>query len=340
MDTINPSPEITKVAGAPLKGSRRARWSAGFETALNPTGLKNGSKSPNGLAVIDADQELWDKINRDKLTGLLDRGGLDLMAEALRLELIEKAENAATARQAEDLNTIIEFISGSNSSLGDELLSITNTHPDLVKILVEICMNEPDVVTKLDDLRNYELGLAGALKEMEAAAAEGREKIPTERVAVVYIDLNKFSNINNTLGHEVGDEVLAGFATALRGSLREQDLVARKGGDEFVVVLPLGHYFMDVTPDDIRTMLENKLKERIGESVKSGKVNMNRASAAIGVCIGDAYDLENLDEITDKADKEMYLHKMFIERSNEKRAAIRFLESMVSTSAQTRRSND
>ncbi|MCU7940770.1 MAG: GGDEF domain-containing protein [gamma proteobacterium symbiont of Bathyaustriella thionipta] len=56
-------------------------------------------------------------------------------------------------------------------------------------------------------------------------------------MALLYIDLDKFKPINDTLGHAVGDEVLKTIAKRLRKSIRAVDSVARIGGDEFIILM-------------------------------------------------------------------------------------------------------
>ena len=83
----------------------------------------------------------------------------------------------------------------------------------------------------LTALPNRAKVLAQLQELLPAAAREGQE------VAVMFIDLDGFKSINDTLGHEAGDEFLCRVAAALSASVRARDTVARFGGDEFVVVL-------------------------------------------------------------------------------------------------------
>ena len=71
------------------------------------------------------------------------------------------------------------------------------------------------------------------MHELEEALKEPRDSM----LAVMFIDLDGFKSINDTLGHEAGDTFLRAVATSLRSSVRERDTVSRFGGDEFVVVV-------------------------------------------------------------------------------------------------------
>ena len=85
-----------------------------------------------------------------------------------------------------------------------------------------------DALTSLPNRTLFDDRLAGALKH---SARQG------DMVAVLFLDLDRFKIINDTLGHSIGDALLIALSRRLRASVREEDTVARMGGDEFIFVL-------------------------------------------------------------------------------------------------------
>jgi diguanylate cyclase (GGDEF)-like protein/PAS domain S-box-containing protein len=124
----------------------------------------------------------------------------------------------------------------------------------------------------------------------------------SERMAaVVFFDLDRFKNINDTLGHDVGDNLLIQAARRGQGALRDTDTLCRLGGDEFVVVLPeIEHlqYAMHVT---------RKLLSALGQPyVLAGHTLTVTASAGIALWPDDG---QTVSELLRKADAAMYRAK-------------------------------
>jgi two-component system cell cycle response regulator len=86
-----------------------------------------------------------------------------------------------------------------------------------------------DWLTGLHNRRYFEATLAN---HIEVASRYGRD------LSLVLFDLDRFKQINDTHGHDAGDDVLRQFATLLKASARKADIVCRYGGDEFAVILP------------------------------------------------------------------------------------------------------
>ncbi len=100
----------------------------------------------------------------------------------------------------------------------------------------------------------------------------------SRQLAVLFVDLDRFKIINDTLGHEAGDLLLQEVGRRLKASLRESDGVARLGGDEFVVLLP------DLPDVGYVEVVANKIRAAAGESFVALGQEF-RVTASIGVSI-------------------------------------------------------
>jgi diguanylate cyclase (GGDEF)-like protein len=117
-------------------------------------------------------------------------------------------------------------------------------------------------------------------------------------VAVMLIDLDRFKEVNDSFGHGAGDDVLKMFATRVNSAIRGEDMVARIGGDEFVV-LQVGM----AQPDGVRS-LADRLMEVLSEPYQVGDVQVV-CGASIGAAIAPA-DAEEWDPLLSCADAALY----------------------------------
>jgi diguanylate cyclase (GGDEF)-like protein len=134
--------------------------------------------------------------------------------------------------------------------------------------------------------------------EKELARASRNE----EKIGLLFLDLDGFKAVNDTQGHEAGDEVLKGVATTLKNTLRKTDFVARLAGDEFVVIL---------TTISGRDGLK-VVAEKIIDSINDLTVEYNSANLKVGCSIGGAvYPNDGADsrDLTKHADYCMYVSK-------------------------------
>ncbi len=134
---------------------------------------------------------------------------------------------------------------------------------------------------------------------LNQALAEARRR--GWSVAVMFLDLDRFKIVNDTLGHSIGDEMLREVATRLSRSVRESDMVARIGGDEFVVLLP------DVAGAAVAATVAGKVLAAFANPILVDGVELH-TSPSIGISIfpddgGDG------DTILKNADTAMYCAK-------------------------------
>ncbi|MDD2874335.1 MAG: diguanylate cyclase [Azoarcus sp.] len=154
---------------------------------------------------------------------------------------------------------------------------------------------------KLTGLANREAFMQKLEKRVELARTDRR----SARLGVLFIDLNRFKQINDLYGHDAGDLALQEIAERLRTNVRGGDLVARYAGDEFVILLDqvasreaVGH---------IRRQMEEVLRQPL-----SCVETENTTEIGVGGAIGEALypeDGEDAQSLLKSADRAMYVHK-------------------------------
>ncbi|MDQ4080911.1 MAG: EAL domain-containing protein [Gemmatimonadota bacterium] len=138
------------------------------------------------------------------------------------------------------------------------------------------------------------------LESLERAVARVQRR-PDKTIALLFLDLDRFKQVNDSLGHLAGDRVLSTIARRLAGCVRPGDVLARLGGDEFAVLLDDLH-----EPDDAQRIAV-RMQECLHVPLAVGATEVV-VTASIGIAFGSA-TLEAADELLREADLAMYRAK-------------------------------
>ena len=143
--------------------------------------------------------------------------------------------------------------------------------------------------------------LTGLFNRRHLARRLGEETSRARRnqhpLAALMFDADEFKTVNDTFGHDAGDEVLCGLANLLRGELRTEDIVARYGGEEFLVLLP------EVGLEDA-VRVADRLCALIAQSQLTPDSRVRHIQVSVGVSLLEDGDMS--DEIVTRADLAMY----------------------------------
>lgn len=116
-------------------------------------------------------------------------------------------------------------------------------------------------------------------------------------ITLVYVDIDRFKTINDSLGHHIGDRALLKVAEILRVTFRRSDLIARLGGDDFAVLA------LEATGDDAKALVE-RLRRQVSDSNETSK-EPYQLSISVGMARYDGDGRVTLEGLLDQADKAM-----------------------------------
>ncbi len=163
---------------------------------------------------------------------------------------------------------------------------------DNVQASIEMAIT--DALTGLHNRRYMETHL-GTL--VEQAASRGKP------IAVLVLDIDYFKSVNDTYGHDAGDDVLREFAIRLRKSIRNIDLACRYGGEEFVIVMP-------ETDMGVATMVAERLRRRIAAEPFAIQQDMRLLDVTISIGIAARQEAgDTAATILKRADQALYRAK-------------------------------
>jgi diguanylate cyclase (GGDEF)-like protein len=162
-------------------------------------------------------------------------------------------------------------------------------------------MQQRLLTDRLTGLSNRE----AALRRIEDRIAQHRRRGDKRPFAVMFVDFNRFKQINDQYGHDVGDNVLKELAQRLRTRLRVDDTVARYAGDEFLVLLDAVADRHDA--EQVRDQLERVMREPLA-ALATVAPNAASEGATFGIALYPA-DGSDIDTLIKVADPDMYKRK-------------------------------
>lgn len=195
------------------------------------------------------------------------------------------------------IEKLLRYMSEDREKLSRTIMELT--------IRTKIQSKEIEQLTKmamhdeLTDLPNKRLFMNRLENKLVEYNKHGR---PKDRCVVLYVDLNNFKTINDTLGHATGDETLKAVGQRLRSCVRRDDTVARLSGDEFAVLLSGKVSATKVVARMVKQFPIQGLQLRDGRHVQVG--------ISIGAIRFNKNTMDNAEELMNSSDRAMYLAKL------------------------------
>jgi diguanylate cyclase (GGDEF)-like protein/PAS domain S-box-containing protein len=201
-----------------------------------------------------------------------------------------------TVRYRKDGSHVHVIVAGSPILVGDELIGIVAVYTDITqRKRMEDALRAMLVVDELTGLYNRRGFLTLGQQQLKMADRAKRKMV------LLFADFDELKRINDALGHSEGDRALIEIASVLRETFRESDIIARIGGDEFVV---LAIETDGVSAETLTTRLKENLEARNARGDRHYKLSLS-----VGIARYDPKHSCSIDELLARADRLMYEQK-------------------------------
>ena len=296
-----PTAEKSRILIADDSATIRATLAKAVNDEFESIGASDGEQAWNVL-LDDASIELV--VTDLAMPGLDGFGLIRRMraSESSRIRntpvIVVTGANDTAARERAFIEGANDFIAKTSDHV--EFLARVRAHQKLAQTIRELENSRrflreqanTDPLTKLANRRNFFTIVSTILAQMNRQ---------NEHFSVVMLDIDHFKRINDTYGHQAGDFVLVELAKVLSGAIREGDVLARMGGEEFVVASPYTNRLAAIV-----------LSERLRKSVEDKKFLFEGNQIPVTISLGVASKTKSTDDI-DKllaiADARLYIAK-------------------------------
>jgi diguanylate cyclase (GGDEF)-like protein/PAS domain S-box-containing protein len=233
---------------------------------------------------------------------LLGRAIVEFAVDSHRQRLEEQLDATLATRQEVSLEMALAAHDGRDVEVMITLSPIGDSVDLLVAVVVHDLTEIKHAQTEIRHLASHDpltdLANRRQLNERLAALTRQRDESP-DLIALLYVDVNRFKTVNDTYGHDTGDELLLEVATRLRSAVRADTLVCRVGGDEFIVVLE------GVSSTNAAVMSGNRILEQVQAQPVFCRNATLRPSLSMGIsCLGAS--AHTAEELLIQADMAMF----------------------------------
>jgi diguanylate cyclase (GGDEF)-like protein/PAS domain S-box-containing protein len=239
--------------------------------------------------------------------GILNRPFSAFVAQASQASWHQDFQQALRASWQQTIELVLSRADGSEFDAQLDYLPMpAEAAPMQLRIALTDISERKEAQLKLERLAHFDT-LTGLPNRELLADRMHQSMAQTERhglnLAVVYLDLDGFKEINDRHGHDAGDQLLAALAKRMKQTLREGDTLARLGGDEFVAVLP------ELADIEASEPMLVRLLAAAAEPVRDGTRSL-QVSASAGISFFPQAVTVDADQLLRQADHAMYQAKL------------------------------